>query len=161
MVRMVKKEEKKITLKFLSQLEHLQKEYLEEERKIEKLKKELDKLEAEGTVKDTVSGGMGGTQHFVVEGFPVAAYSRKKTNLYRRIMNAEALQERIESDILTIEEFVAKIDDSCIRRIFDMRVIGKMKWDDIADTIGGGNTADDVRKKFTRFIERMNDEKEA
>lgn len=147
--------EKKIDLKFLTQFEHLQKEYLEVERKREKLQTELEKLESEGTVKDTVSGGSGGKQHFVVEGFPMAMYSRKKTLLYKRIMTAEKLEEKICADILTIEEFIARIDDSYMRRVFDMRVIGRMKWQEIANKIGGGNSSDDVRKQFYRFIKKM------
>ena len=53
-------------------------------RRIHELEKQIDKIKEEGAVKDTVSGGMGGTQHFVVEGFPVPEYSRKMMLLRTR-----------------------------------------------------------------------------
>ena len=115
--------EKKIDLKFLTQFEHLQKEYLEVERKREKLQTELEKLESEGTVKDTVSGGNGGKQHFVVEGVPMAMYSRKKTMLYKRIMTAEKLEEKINQDKQLLEELKAK------REVLEVEALRKFLHD--------------------------------
>ena len=37
-------------------------------KRILQTEKQISRIEEEGTVKDTVSGGMGGIQHFVVEG---------------------------------------------------------------------------------------------
>ena len=53
-------------------------------KRILQTEKQISRIEEEGTVKDTVSGGMGGIQHFVVEGMPVPELSRKKLLLNKR-----------------------------------------------------------------------------
>ena len=53
-------------------------------RRITETEKQIWKIAEEGTVKDTVSGGMGGIQHFVVEGMPVPELRRKKLLLNKR-----------------------------------------------------------------------------
>ena len=59
----------------LKQYNDLVKEKQEIQAAIDKIQRELDKMEAEGyTEKDSVAGGNGGKQHFVVEGFPYPAY---------------------------------------------------------------------------------------
>ena len=69
----------------LKQYNDLVKEKQEIQAAIDKIQRELDKMEAEGyTEKDSVTGGNGGKQHFVVEGFPYPAYSQKRTLLLVR-----------------------------------------------------------------------------
>ena len=53
-------------------------------RRITETEKQIWKIAEEGTVKDTVSGGMGGIQHFVVEGMPVPELRRKRLLLNKR-----------------------------------------------------------------------------
>ena len=53
-------------------------------KRILQTEKQISRIEEEGTVKDTVSGGMGGIQHFVVEGMPVLELSRKRLLLNKR-----------------------------------------------------------------------------
>ena len=53
-------------------------------RRITETEKQILRIAEEGTVKDTVSGGMGGIQHFVVEGMPVPELSRKRLLLNKR-----------------------------------------------------------------------------
>ena len=53
-------------------------------RRITETEKQIFRIAEEGTVKDTVSGGMGGIQHFVVEGMPVPELSRKRLLLNKR-----------------------------------------------------------------------------
>ena len=65
----------------LKQYNDLVKEKQEIQAAIDKIQRELDKMEAEGyTEKDSVTGGNGGKQHFVVEGFPYPAYSEKNAS---------------------------------------------------------------------------------
>lgn len=53
-----------------------------------------------------------------------------------------------------IMRFVAEIDDSLIRQIVMYRHIDMLKWRDIAQKIGGGNTEDGIRKAYTRYLQR-------
>ena len=53
-----------------------------------------------------------------------------------------------------IMRFVATVDDSLIRQIITYRHIDMMKWRDIAQKIGGGNSEDGLRMAYTRFMEK-------
>ena len=53
-----------------------------------------------------------------------------------------------------IEEFIAGLKDSRMRRIINLRFIQNLSWNKVADKIGGGNTEDSVKKMFYRFMEK-------
>ena len=64
---------------YLKQLADLKEEYKDKQQAISILKQYIDKLEKEGAVIDSVSGGNGGEQHFKIEGFPYPIYTEKIT----------------------------------------------------------------------------------
>ena len=144
----------------------MKKEAIEIHSKIEKLDSDIEKIEKEiesiieiGTVKDKVKGGMGGIQSFNIEGFPCGEYDKKRSKLLvKRILLSERKQklDKLEYDVLKmtneIEEFIASIQDSNVRRIINFRVINGLQWNQVADNMGGGNTEDSVRMAFDRFI---------
>jgi len=41
-----------------------------------------------------------------------------------------------------LERYIAGIDDSLIQQIFTLRFINRLSWQQVANRIGGGNTAD-------------------
>lgn len=143
-----------ITKNILVQYTDLQKEIKEVRKRISQTEKQIEKIEREGSVKDTVSGGMGGTQHFKIEGFPYPEYSRKKTLLYSRKATLTSLESELVETINKIEEFIASVDDSRMRRIINLRFIENLSWNKVADRIGGGNTEDSIKKSFYRFMEQ-------
>ena len=51
-----------------------------------------------------------------------------------------------------IMAFINNIDDCFIRLIFKLRFIDCRNWYDVAKEIGGGNTADAVKKQCYRFL---------
>ena len=53
-----------------------------------------------------------------------------------------------------IMRYVAGIDDSLIRQIITYRHIDMMKWRDIAQKIGGGNSEDSLRMAYKRYLEK-------
>lgn len=68
------------------------------------------------------------------------------------------LIQRLERQKRGIEYFVHNIPDSITRRIFTYRYIdGKVKpsWQWIAFKIGGGNSADAVKKRVYRFLKAI------
>ena len=68
------------------------------------------------------------------------------------------LRQRLERQKNKIELFVAGILDSETRRIFRYRYIDGTvmpTWQWIAFQIGGGNTADGVRKRVNRFLKKI------
>lgn len=143
-----------VTKNILIQYSDIQKEIKEVRERIAQTEKQIQKIEKEGAVIDTVSGGMGGIQHFKIEGFPYPEYSRKKTLLYSRKATLTSLESELIEIINQIEEFIASVDDSRMRRIINLRFIENLSWNKAADKIGGGNTEDSIKKAFYRFMEQ-------
>lgn len=137
----------------LVQYADLQQECREVREKIENLEKQIDKIEMEGNVVDKVTGGFGGLQSFKIEGFPYPEYSRKKTLLYARKATLSGLELELLETLNQVEEFIASIKDSHIRRIVSLRVVDGLSWGEVARKIGG-NTEDSVRMTFNRFMSK-------
>lgn len=101
-------------------------------RRIHELEKQIDRIKEEGVVKDTVSGGMGGTQHYIVEGFPVPEYNRKMMLLRSR----KAMLEEKEAELLEltsqVEEYIASIKKSELRIMFRLYYIDGLTWVQVA-----------------------------
>ena len=143
-----------ISKEILTQYSDLQEEVKEVRNRIESTEKQIAKIEEEGNVIDTVSGGSGGIQHFKIEGFPYPEYSRKKSLLYVRKATLVNLELELTETLNQVEEFIAGVEDSRIRRIVTLRFIENLSWNKVADRIGGGNTEDSVKKMFYRFMEK-------
>ena len=143
-----------VSKEILKQYSDLQKEAQEIKERIRKTEEQIWKIEEEGNVIDTVSGGNGGIQHFKIEGFPHPEYSRKKTLLYARKATLATLEEEILELLKQAEEFVSGIDDSRMRRIITLRFVDNLSWNEVADRIGGGNTEGSVKMAFQRFMEK-------
>ena len=141
-----------VSKEILIQYSDLQQECKEVREKIEKLERQIAKIEADGAVVDKVRGGLGGLQSFKIEGFPYPEYSRKKTLLYARKATLSELEMELLETLNEVEEFIASISDSHIRRIINLRVIDGLSWSEVARKIGG-NTEDSVKKAFYRFME--------
>ena len=82
-----------ISKKDMKQYRYILMETPEIENRIKRSQKKLEKLESEGNVVDKVSGGEGGNQHFRIEGFPVAEYSREKTRMMQQMLRHEQNME--------------------------------------------------------------------
>ena len=141
-----------ISKEILIQYSDLQQECKEVREKIEKLERQIAKIEEDGAVIDKVRGGDGGLQSFKIEGFPYPEYSRKKTLLYARKATLSELEMELLETLNEVEEFIASIKDSHIRRIVNLRVVDGLSWCEVARRIGG-NTEDSVKKAFYRFME--------
>lgn len=142
-----------ISKEILIQYSDLQEEVKEVRERIERTERQIAKIEENGNVIDTVSGGSGGIQHFKIEGFPYPEYSRKKTLLYARKATLASLELELMEMLNQVEEFIASVDDSRMRRIITLRFIDNLSWNKVADRIGGNNTEDSVKKAFYRFME--------
>ena len=143
-----------VTKKVLDEYIDLQKEIEETREKIKKVENEIKKLEKQGAVFDTVSGGDGGIQHYKIEGFPYPEYTRKRTLLYVRQANLTDLELKLMETINNIEIFISQIEDSFMRRIINLRFIEKLSWGEVANRMGGANNEDNIKKAFYRFMEK-------
>lgn len=126
-----------------------------------RLEKKLVQLESGELVRDKVRGGAGGQQSFVIEGFPDREYKDVRSELLTKkliLSGRKATLDALEIDIMQktndIEEFIAGISDSRIRRIINLRYVEDLSWNEVAITMGGGNNEDSVRKALERFMEK-------
>lgn len=142
-----------ISKEILIQYNDLQEEVKEVRERINKTEDQIAKIEKDGNVVDSVCGGNGGIQHFKIEGFPYPEYSRKKTLLYARKATLASLEMELMETLNQVEEFIASVEDSRMRRIITLRFIDNLSWNKVADRIGGNNTEDSVKKAFYRFVE--------
>ena len=142
-----------MTKDILAQYCDLKEEVKDLRRRIDNKQKEIERIEEEGDVTDSVKGGYGGEQHFKITGFPYPEYSRKKTALY--LYRAQLENAELELLELTnaVEEYIQSLTDSRIRRILRFRFIDDLRWFQIAQKMGGRATEDSVKKEFQRFMQ--------
>ena len=70
----------------------------------------------------------------------------------REIISAKLVEiSYVEREIL---EYINTIDDSLIRQIMIHRHIELKSWVQVANAIGGNNTAESVRKMHDRFLQK-------
>lgn len=143
-----------ISKEILIQYSDLQEEVKEVRERIDKTEKQIAKIEDDGNVVDSVSGGDGGIQHFKIEGFPYPEYSRKKTLLYARKATLASLEMELLETLNQVEEFIASVEDSRMRRIINFRFIDKLSWVQVANRLDSNSTSDGVRMEFNRFMEQ-------
>ncbi len=61
-------------------------------------------------------------------------------------------RSRALSEYNKLTEYISHIPDSQTRTIFYLRFIECLKWNSIADRIGGNNTEDSVKKRCYRYV---------
>lgn len=132
-----------MTKKDLSQLYYLQREILNDEQR-------LAELEAAAT---STTGNL--------SGMPGGGKISDKTAIAAEIADIRSII-RSKKDMCIahynqIMRYVAGIDDSLIRQIITYRHIDMMKWRDISQKIGGGNSEDGLRKLYVRYLEKNGD----
>ena len=139
---------------YLKQLADLKEEYKDKQQAILRLEQYIEKLEKEGAVIDSVSGGNGGEQHFKIEGFPYPIYTEKKSQLLLRKIKLQELEEKIRQQIAVAEEFINSEPNSRIRRLLTYRYIDELTWVQIAHRMGKNHTADSCQKTLERYLKK-------
>ena len=80
---------------------------------------------------------------------PVQQISEQREKI-REIISAKLVEiSFVEREIL---EYICSIDDSLMRQIMTHRHIELKSWLQVANTIGGNNTADSVRMMHDRYL---------
>lgn len=129
-----------MTKKDLSQLYYLQREIANDEQRL---------LELEAAATNTTAK---------LSGMPGGGKTSDKTAIAAEMADLRSIirskQDMCVAHYNQIMRYVAGIDDSLIRQIITYRHIDMMKWRDIAQKVGGGNSEDGLRKIYTRFLEK-------
>lgn len=79
----------------------------------------------------------------------IASYVDEQNKLQRLI----AKRQREELNAMS---YISDICDSQLRSIFLMRFLKGYSWTKIANEIGGGNTADSIKKSVYRYLSSKN-----
>ena len=133
-----------MTLKELSQLYWLNREIEADQRRLD----ELSRLaEAPSTP--------------ALTGMPHAPHSNasKVERMAAEIVDLQAViaakQIQCIHERARLERWISDIPDSLTRQIFTLRFVNGLSWPQVAYSIGGGNTAEGVRKRCNRYLRRQ------
>ena len=137
----------------LQQYSSLKKEVKDYALRVNASKKRIAELESGYEAEDTVSGGLGGKQHYKVRGFPHPLYKREKTMLLNRQLAYEKRKEELEEQLMRVEAAIDDINDSRMRQILKYRYIDGLSWATVSRKIGG--TPDALRMETKRFFQNQ------
>lgn len=128
-----------LTVKEMSQLYYLNRE-------IEHLQRQLEELEclAEGTTQ--VITGM---PHGSGTSDKVGRYAVRIADLRSMIDNRKA---RCWDELHRLNAYIDGVEDSLTRQILTLRYVNGMSWQQVADSVGGANTEDSVKKICYRYL---------
>ena len=131
------------------------KQYRYCKKRILQLNRRIKKLQDTGSVRDTVSGShkdypytMG---HSTISGCPDLWGDRSEL----RELCAE--RDKCKYLVRDVAVYINSIDDNIIRRAMSLKYMegdAVPKWDKVALDIGGGNTAEGIRKAVSRFLQK-------
>lgn len=138
----------------LREYESMLLEKADTENRIKDLEQQLQIYDKNYKVQDSVTGGMGGIEHYTIKGFPYPEYSKKKSILLSRKIRLEELKKRLEESIDEVEKFIDSIESSTMRLILKYRYIDGLSWKEIAGRMGKGYSEESIRKKCNRFISK-------
>lgn len=136
-----------MTLKELSQLYYLNKEIKTDKERLETLRAKVTSVSGV-TVSDMPKGNNQDNQ--------LEKYIAEIVDL-EAIISAKLTQCMHERNRLM--RYISEIPDSLTRQIFTLRFVNGLSWLQVAMHIGGGNTADSVRKTCNRYINKENGKK--
>lgn len=129
-----------MNIKELSQLYYLNREIEQDKRKL----RELESLATNTSIN--------------ISGLPHIGGKADKTALACDISDIKiAIEAKIQLSVVEynrLKRYIADVDDSLIRQIISLRFIDGLKWRDVAQQIGGGNSEDTLRMLLKRYLEK-------
>lgn len=140
----------------LEQYTDMQREEKDLVRRIQTVTDRIENMEKEGyMVADSVSCGKRGKKPLgtkKIQGFPYPDYDRKRELLKTYRMQLELADARLLQMLEEVEQYIASIEDSRIRRIMRYRYIDDLNWIQVAHRMGGNHTADSCRNAHDRYL---------
>ena len=140
------------------------KEIEENDRRINQLQRQINDMKPKAReVTDIVSCGKRGKKPIAtkkIHGFyDHSAINKKIANMRRRISIKHLQVAALEERIADVEEYIAGMKDDEIRRLLTLYCAdgdgGHLKtWDQVAEEMGPGYTAESCRQMFSREMRR-------
>lgn len=116
----------------LSQYNELMIEVEDAKRKIKEIEDSMAYLNEVGVVKDKVYGGMGGTQGFVIEGFPQKQWNKRYVVLKKARQHLLEKETSLLETICEIEIFIDEIEEARDRIVMKRYFLEGKKQHEIA-----------------------------
>lgn len=138
--------DKKILADYIDACE-LIRETEEDIRRLDKKKKTIIQTNVSGSNPDFPFE----KRHFLIEGTTFTyqddtQFRYEERLLKERKANAESIRKQAEAAL--------NLAPVRIQRIYRYRILKKMKWDKVAEKMGGKCTGESVRKEFERFFQK-------
>lgn len=93
-----------------------------------------------------------------ITGLPHIDGVSDKTAIAAEIADCQAvIDAKVQLSVVEynrLNRYIASISDSLVRQILALRYINGLSWGQVAQSIGGGNTADSVRMLCERFLDK-------
>ena len=89
-------------------------------------------------------------RHYIIRGLP----GERNEKLLRLRDRLERRKSDLQDMRVEIFEWVESIDDSLLRQVIILRHVNGLSWRQVAREIGGGNTAESIRKLHDRYFEK-------
>ena len=118
--------------------------YLNKELKM--WQQELDNLQCQTLAKGQQLTGMPFGTDTADKTAELATAIVETTNVINGILSNIQIERR------RIISYISNIEDPLVRQIIFLRNVSLMSWDKVAQELGGGNTAESVRKIHERYL---------
>lgn len=95
------------------------------------------------------------------DGMPHAHEAARRTENLSIILEAQLddvarLERIVQKSEVPVKAFISGIEDNRTKLIFSLRYLAGMKWETVAEYIGGGNSFDSVRMTVYRYLNEAN-----
>lgn len=132
-------------------------EFDEENKRINAIELEIASMEPEQKeVSDVVTRGKRGRKPLgtcTVHGYEDhQKLNRKRARLRERKAKKELHSVHLDDMIIDAEEYIYSLPESELRRILLFKLIDKKTWQEVAESMGDGYTAEACKQKFSRFM---------
>lgn len=141
----------------LKQYASIRKEIKDENKRIADLEKEIDAMRPEHhEVTDVVTRGKRGKKPLgtcTIHGYEDhKKLNAKRAQLRERKARKELHTVKLERMAMDVEDYIYSLPESETRRILLFFCLDGKGWQDVAEAMGEGYTAEACKQKFSRFI---------
>lgn len=141
----------------LKQLISLRNEIQDEEERIQDLENEIECMNpVKREVTDVVTKGKRGKKPLGIctirgneDNTPI---NKKRNQLRERKAKKELHVTQLDNLVIDAEEYIYSMEESELRRILMFFCIDRKSWQEVANAMGEGYTAEACKQKFSRFM---------
>lgn len=141
--------------RLLEQYESLKCEIQELGDRIIELDTLRQRLQHKKDIKASVKGGAGGKQIFHMDGYNEEQADELDFLLRKDTRILKERKAQANEFVVEIDQFIAALDDSRIRRMIEYRYLENMPWCKVALKMGAQYTEESCRKQVERFLKEI------